>query len=75
MAILSLKKAKQLAAEKPIENLIGKYAVMRHARHERSIRFSVVHETSELAFAEASRLHKFAPTERFLVVSILGGEE
>jgi hypothetical protein len=75
MATLKLKKAKQLAVEKPTEDLIGKYAVMRHARHERNIRFTVVHEKLEVAFAEASRLHKSAPTERFLVVSILGGEE
>lgn len=75
MATLSLKKAKQLAADKPTENLIGKFAVMRHARHERSIRFSVVHDKFEFATAEANRLSKSAPTERFLVVSILCGFE
>lgn len=75
MATLSLKKAKPLAAEKPIINLIGKFAVMRHARHERSIRFTVAHDNLDIAFSEASRLSKSAPTERFLVVAILGGCE
>ena len=75
MATLSLKKAKSLASEKPTIDLIGKFAVMRHARHERSIRFTVAHDNLDIAFSEANRLSKSAPTERFLVVAILGGCE
>lgn len=71
MATLSLKKAKQLAAEKPTQDLIGKYAVMRHARHTHSIRFTCVHDTLEIAFKEAKRLSNVAPTERFLVLQVV----
>ena len=72
MATLSLKKAKQLAVEKPTEDLIGKYAIMRQARNARSMRFSVFHDKIDIAFSEAYRLSQANPTERFLVISILG---
>jgi hypothetical protein len=72
MTTLSLKKAKQLAVEKPTEDLIGKYAVMRQARNVRSMRFSVLHDKIDIAFKEAYRLSLENPTERFLVISILG---
>lgn len=76
MATLTLKKPKRLlAAEKPINNLVGKYAVMRHARHSHSIRFTCVHETYEIAEQEAKRLLLDAPTERFLIVHVCGGVE
>ena len=74
MATLSLKKAKKLVAEKPTEDLVGKYAIMRQARNSRSMRFTVFHDKLEIAFSEAYRLSEANPTERFLVVSILGGE-
>lgn len=73
MATLSLKKkATKLVAEKPTEDLIGKYAIMRQARNARSMRFTVFHDKFDEAFAEAYRLTLANPTERFLVVSILG---
>lgn len=75
MATLSLKKAKQLAAEKPVNDLLNKFAVMRHARHTHSIRFTCVHESFDIAKKEAIRLQKEAPTERFLIISILDGVE
>lgn len=71
MATLSLKKAKQLAVEKPTEDLIGKYAVMRQARNARSMRFTVFHDKIDIAFNEAYRLSLANPTERFLVILIL----
>jgi hypothetical protein len=76
MATLTLKKPKRtLAAEKPITNLIGKFAVMRHARTTHSIRFTCVHDTYELAEKEANRLLLDSPTERFLIVYVSGGVE
>lgn len=76
MATLTLKKPKPtLAAEKPINNLVGKFAVMRHARSSHSIRFTCVHDTYELAEKEAKRLLLDAQTERFLIVYVSGGIE
>lgn len=75
MATLSLKKAKQLVAEKPVNDLLHKFAVMRHARHTHSIRFTCVHDSFEIAKKEAIRLHKEFPSERYLVISILDGVE
>ena len=76
MATITLKKPKPtLAAEKPIINLIGKFAVMRHARSTHSIRFTCVHDTHELAGKEANRLLLDSPTERFLIVYVAGGVE
>jgi hypothetical protein len=72
MTTLSLKKAKQLAVDKPTEDLIGKYAVMRQARNAHSMRFTVLHDKIDVAFSEAYRLTLANPTERFLVISILG---
>ena len=76
MATLTLKKSKPtLAADKPTQNLIGKFAVMRHARHTHSIRFTCVHDTQELAEKEAKRLLLDAPTERYLIVRVTSGVE
>lgn len=76
MATLTLKKPKPtLAADKPIINLIGKFAVMRHARSTHSIRFTCVHDTYELAEKEANRLFFESPTERYLIVYVAGGVE
>ena len=76
MATLTLKKTKPtLAAEKPINNLIGKFAVMRHARHTHSIRFTCVHDTYEAAEKEAKRLFEESITERYLIVYVSGGVE
>lgn len=76
MATLTLKKPKPtLASDKPINNLVGKFAVMRHARSSNSIRFTCVHDTYELAEKEAKRLFQDAETERFLIVYVTGGVE
>ena len=76
MATLTLKKPKPtLASDKPINNLVGKFAVMRHARSSHSIRFTCVHDTYELAEKEAKRLFLDAETERFLIVYVTGGVE
>ncbi len=76
MATLTLKKPKPtLASDKPINNLIGKFAVMRHARNSHSIRFTCVHDTYELAEKEAKRLLLDSQTERYLVVYISSGVE
>ena len=76
MATLTLKKSKStLSADKPTQNLIGKFAVMRHARHTHSIRFTCVHDTYELAEKEAKRLLLDAQTERYLIVYVSGGVE
>jgi hypothetical protein len=76
VATLTLKKFKPtLAADKPTQNLIGKFAVMRHARHTHSIRFTCVHDTQELAEKEAKRLLLDAPTERYLIVYVTSGVE
>lgn len=76
MATLTLKKPKPtLASEKPINNLVGKFAVMRHARSSHSIRFTCVHDTYELAEKEAKRLFLDAKTERYLIVFVTGGVE
>ena len=76
MATLTLKKPKPtLAAEKPINNLVGKFAVMRHARSSHSIRFTCVHDTYELAEKEAKRLLLDSQTERYLIVYVSGGVE
>ena len=76
MATITLKKPKPtLASDKPINNLIGKFAVMRHARNSHSIRFTCVHDTYELAEKEAKRLLLDSQTERYLVVYISGGVE
>ena len=76
MATLMLKKSKPtLAADKPTQNLIGKFAVMRHARSAHSIRFTCVHDTYELAEKEAKRLLLDAQTERYLIVYVSGAVE
>jgi hypothetical protein len=76
MATITLKKPKpRLAAEKPTNDLIGRFAVMRHARHSNSIRFTRIHDTYESAEKEAKRLLEGSPTERFLIVYVSGGVE
>jgi hypothetical protein len=76
VATLTLKNPKRsLAAEKPINNLIGKFAVMRHARSSHSIRFTCILDTYELAEKEAKRLLLDSLTERYLIVYVSGGVE
>ena len=76
MATITLKKPKPtLVADKPLNNLIVKFAVMRHARSAHSIRFTCVHDTYELAEKEAKRLLLDAQTERYLIVYVSGGVE
>ena len=69
MATLSLKRAKPIG-ESPLEDLTGKYVVMRQARNTRSFRFTSFHETEELADREAKRLVKASDGERYLVLRI-----
>lgn len=69
MATLSLKKAK-LIGETPSYSLLDKYVVMRHARHEKSLRFTCYHDTHDLALKEAKRLAKLSKTERYLVLKV-----
>lgn len=70
MATLTLKKAK-LIGETPLENLSGKYVVMRQSKSTRGFRFTCFHETKELAEREAARLGKETPDRRYLVLQIL----
>jgi hypothetical protein len=75
MATITLKKARTSApiAEQKLPELKGKFAVMRHSRNEKSLRFTVAHKNYADAYAEATRLQLMNPTERYLVVFIVGG--
>jgi len=74
MATLSLKKPhpKVMIGESPLQNLHGKYAVMRQSRHTKSMRFTCIHDSIEKAQAEANRLSKQAEDKRFLVLEVVG---
>lgn len=74
MATLSLKKPhpKVMIGETPLQNLHGKYAVMRQSRHTKSMRFTCIHDSIEKAQAEANRLSKQAEDKRFLVLEVVG---
>lgn len=69
MATLSLKKAKPIG-DTPLDDLLGKFVVMRQARHEKALRFTCYHDTQDSAVREAGRLCKNAPSERFLVLRV-----
>lgn len=73
MATLTLKKAKPIG-EVPLQDLSGKFVVMRQARSTKSFRFTCFHDTEELAEREAVRLAK-ASSERYLVLQIRRGIE
>jgi len=71
VATLSLKKAKPIG-ETPLENLDGKFVVMRQSRHVKSFRFTCFSETHDQAMREANRLTKTNNTERYLVLQVQG---
>jgi hypothetical protein len=77
MATLSLKKPhpKVMIGETPLQNLHGKYAVMRQSRHTKSMRFTCIHDSIEKALAEANRLSKQAEDKRFLVLEVVGSSD
>ena len=77
MATLSLKKPnpKVMIGETPLQNLHGKYAVMRQSRHTKSMRFTCIHDSIEKAQAEANRLSKQAEDKRFLVLEVVGSSD
>lgn len=77
MATLSLKKPhpKTMIGDTPLENLHGKYAVMRQLRHTKSMRFTCIHDSIEKAQAEANRLSKQAEDKRYLVVQVVGSSD
>ena len=77
MATLSLKKPhpKVMIGEAPLQNLHGKYAVMRQSRHTKSMRFTCIHDSIEKAQAEANRLSKQAEDKRFLVLEVVGSSD
>ena len=77
MATLTLKKsrASKPASDKPVNDLIEKFVVMRHSRSYKSFRFTCVHDTKDTAIIEAKRLVGIFPTERFLVLQVLEGYE
>ena len=70
MATLTLKRSTPIG-DTPLEDLTGKFVVMRQARSTKSFRFTCFHETKELAQREAVRLTKANQTERYLVLQIL----
>jgi hypothetical protein len=74
MATLSLKKAKPIG-DTLLDNLLGKFVVMRQARHEKSFRFTCYHETQDLAEREADRLCSKNKTERYLVLQVVSSVE
>jgi hypothetical protein len=71
MATLTLKKAKPIG-ETPLENLSGKFVVMRQSRSFRSFRFTSYHDSQDAAMREAKRLTKTNNTERYLVLQVQG---
>jgi hypothetical protein len=77
MATLTLKKSKASSPvrDKPTNDLINKFAVMRHARNTKSFRFTSVHDFKDSAIFEAKRLVNMYPTERFLVLQVVEGVE
>lgn len=74
MATLSLKKPQRakLIGNSPLDDLQGKFAVMRQTLSGKSMRFTCIHESIDLANNEASRLSKSAPEERFLILQVVG---
>lgn len=74
MATLTLNKPKRIG-NTPLHEFEGQFVVMRHSRHESSLRFSCAHKTLELASKEAKRLAKASITERYLVLQIVDSVE
>jgi len=74
MATLSLKKPQRakLIGNSPLNDLFGKFAVMRQSKRAKSMRFTCIHESIDLANIEASRLSKSEPEERFLILQVVG---
>lgn len=70
MATLTLKRPTKIG-DQPLHEFHGQYVVMRHARHEVSLRFTSAHKTQDLATKEALRLAKASKTERYLVLQII----
>lgn len=77
MTTLSLKKPnpKVMIGETLLENIHGKYAVMRQSRHTKSMRFTCVHDCIDKAKLEANRLSKEGNNKRYLVVQVVGSSE
>ena len=75
MATLSLKKKKDARpnriGDKPLENLMGQYAVMRQSHTSKNIRFTCAQETMQMALAEAARLQAEFLGSRYLIVHIV----
>jgi hypothetical protein len=74
MATLSLKKAKVIG-ESPLQDVEGKFVVMRQSKRARNFRFTCYHETQSDALKEANRLAKAMPGCRFLVLQAQGHVE
>lgn len=72
MATLTLKKPVQKIGDRPLEQFLGKFAVMRQSRTMHSIRFTATHDSYSSAFKEAIRLRDEQKTERYLIVFIAG---
>ena len=72
---MTLKKSPENIGDRPLELFLGKFAVMRQARSAHSIRFTSVHDTYKLAQKEAARLNQETPTERYLIVFVVGYED
>jgi hypothetical protein len=77
MATLTLNKSKASSPikDKPTNDLINKYAVMRHARNTSSFRFSNIHDSFDSAKTEATRLSGLNSSERYLVLHVVEGVE
>lgn len=75
MATLTLKKSPEIIGDRPLESIMGKFAVMRHARSSNGFRFTAVHDTYKAAQKEAARLSQETSTERFLIVFVAGYED
>lgn len=71
MATLSLKKAKTIG-DTSLQNLQGKFVVVRQARKKHSCRFTAYHDTFDSAMKEARRLQKSEPDGRYLVLQAQG---
>jgi hypothetical protein len=72
MATLTLKKPNFKIGDRPLEQFLGKFAVMRQSRQMHSIRFTAAHDSYSSAYKEAIRLRDEQKTERYLVVFIAG---
>jgi hypothetical protein len=71
LATLKLNKPYGFIKDIPIQETLSQFVVMRHARHERSLKFSMAHKSRERAMQEAARLQEESPTERYLVLQVV----